>query len=241
MSSNGFPAPAKPPRVLWLSFASLRSHENQEVWARGLARMLAHDLNRGETGSAAAAMLTSRRREVKGFVLPQAPAEPGPMVALGEALGARWVVQGFSRVLPTEVDIQVQWVDATKSQVSAVQRFQGTRDEIGNVLDQVRKAAATAFAIAAAPSMPPPIWSQTKSVDALEAFLLYLDNSFLLYDPAERSFVGELRDPLDCLKESLKHDRFFRAAGDMLAAENKGEVNPFGALLEIDVDPAALL
>lgn len=241
MSSNGFPAPPKPPRVLWLTFASLRSHENQDVWARGLARVLAYDLCRSEGGVAAAAMLTARRREVKGFVLPQAPSEPGPMVALGEALGARWVVQGFSRVLPGEVDIQVQWVDATKSQVSAVQRFQGTRDEIGNVLDQVRKTAAGAFGIAPAPTMPPPIWGQTKSVDALEAFLLYLDNSFLLYDPAERPFVGELRDPVDCLKESLKHDRFFRLAGDMLAAENKGEVNPFGALLEIDVDPAALL
>ena len=241
MSSNGFPAPAKPPRVLWLSFASLRSHDSQDVWARGLARMLAHDLCRGETGVAAAAILTSRRHEVKGFVLPQAPAEPGPMVALGEALGARWIVQGFSRVLPNEVDIQVQWVDATKSQVSAVQRFNGRREEMAGLLDQVRKVTAGAFGIGPAPTMPPPVWSQTKSFEALEAFLMYLDNSFLLFDPAEREFVGELRDPVDCLKESLKHDRFFRAAGDMLSAENKGEVNPFGALLEIDVDPAALL
>lgn len=226
---------------MWLTFASLRSHESQDIWARGLARMLAHDLNRGETGAAAAAMLTSRKRDVKGFVLPQAPAEPGPMVALGEALGARWVVQGFSRILPTEVDLQVQWVDATKSQVSAVQRFQGKREELVGILDRVRQAAATAFGIGPAPTMPPPIWAQTKSPEALEAFLLYLDNSFLLYDPAERPYVGELRDPVDCLKEAMKHDRFFRAAGDMLAAENKGDVNPFGAMLEIDVDPAALL
>ena len=163
------------------------------------------------------------------------------MVALGEALGARWIVQGFSRILPTEVDIQVQWVDATKSQVSAVQRFQGRREELIGILDRVRQAAANAFGIGPAPTMPPPIWAQTKSPEALEAFLLYLDNSFLLYDPAERPYVGELRDPVDCLKESLKHDRFFRVAGDMLAAENKGDVNAFGAMLEIDVDPASLL
>lgn len=227
--------------MLWLTFASLRSHESQDIWARGLARLMAHDLCRGETGSAAAALLTSRQREVKGFVLPSAPAEPGPMVALGEALGARWIVQGFSRILPTEVDLQVQWVDATKSQVSAVQRFQGRREELSGILDRVRQATGNAFGIPPSPTMPPPIWGQTKSHEALEAFLLYLDNSFLLYDPAERPFVGELRDPSDCLKEALKHDRFFRAAGDMLAAENKGEVNPFGAMLEIDVDPAALL
>lgn len=241
MSSNGIPAPPKPPRVLWLTFASLRSHEHQDLWARGLARMLAHDLCRGESGSAAAALLTARKTDVKGFVLPAAPSEPGPMVALGGALGARWIVQGFSRVLPGEVDLQIQWVDATKSQVSPVQRYQGRREELAGLLDQVRKVTASAFGIGPAPTMPPPIWSQTKSADALEAFLLYLDNSFLLYDPAERPFVGELRDPVDCLKEALKHDRFFRAAGDMLAAENKGEVNPFGALLEIDVDAAALL
>ena len=241
MSSNGFPAPPKSPRILWLTFASLRSHDNQDIWARGLARMMAHDLNRGESGCAAAALLTARKRDVKGFVLPAAPAEPGPMGALGEALGARWIVQGFSRILPNEVDLQVQWVDATKSQVSSVQRFQGKREELVGILDRVRQATANAFGVPPAPTMPPAIWSQSRSADALESFLLYLDNSFLLYDPAERPFVGELRDPVDCLKESLKHDRFFRAAGDMLAAENKGEVNPFGAMLEIDVDPAALL
>ncbi len=239
--AGGDAEPAKPPRVLWLTFASVRSHENQDLYARGLARMLAHDLNRGEPGAAAAAILTARREGQKGFVLPQLPSEPGPLVALGEALRIRWVCQGFSRVTPEQVDMQIQWVDSEKAQVSAVQRFAGTRVELGKVLDQVRKAAAAAFGIAPAPSMPPPVWNQTKSIEAFEAFLLYLDNSLLLFDPSERAMVGELRDPVDCLREALKHDRYFRAASDALAAEDASKSNSFGTLLEIDVDSAALL
>ena len=233
--------PAKPPRVLWLTFASLRSHEHQDIYARGLARMLCFDLNRAEPGVAAPALLTARKNDVKGFVLPQVPSEPGPMVALGEALGVRWVVQGFSRVTHDAADFQVQWVDAHKQQVSAVQRFSGTRVELGKLLDQIRKAAAVAFGVGMAPSMPPAIWNQTKSSEALEAFLLYLDNSLLLFDPADQPFVGELRDPADCLREALKHDRYFRAASDCLAAEDRALLNSFGSVLEIDVDGASLL
>lgn len=235
------PAPSNPPKVLWLTFASLRSHESQDIYARGLARMLAHDMNRAEPGCAAAALFTARRESVKGFVLPQAPSEPGPMVALGEALGVRWVVQGFSKITGDAVDLQVQWVDTQKSQVSAVQRYTGTGAELGKVLDQIRKQASGAFTVGASPTMPPAVWNQTKSREALEAFLLYLDNSMLLFDPADREMVGELRDPIDCLREALKHDRYFRAASDALAAEEKLQANPFGALLEIDVDPTALL
>ena len=239
--SDAVPQPEKTPRILWLSFASLRSHENQDVYARGLARLLAQDLNRTEPGAAAAAIFTARRNGTKGFVLPQAPSEPGPMVALGEALKIRWIVQGFSRVTADSVDLQVQWVDSEKSQVSAVQRFEGPRVELGKVLDQVRKAAATAFGVGPAPSMPPAVWHQTRSAEAFEAFLLYLDNAMLLYDPNDRDAVGELRDPADCLREALKHDRYFRAATDALASEEKLQLNSFGTLLEIDVDPTALL
>jgi TolB-like protein len=238
---TNLPGPAKPPRVLFLTFAADRSNENQGPFARGISRMLAHDFNRTEPGVAAAALLTARRADVKGFVLPQVPSEPGPMVALGEQLGVHWVVQGFSRVTPEGVDFQIQWVDAVKRQVSAVQRFSGKREELGKVLDQVRKAAATAFAVGPAPSMPPAVWNQTSNADALLSFLRYLDNAILLYDPADREVVGELRDPADLLTEALKVDRFFRAASDAMAAENRGEMNSFGALLEIDVDAAALL
>lgn len=233
--------PPKAPRVLWLTFSSVRSHENQDLYARGLARMLAHDLNRAEPGVAAAAILTARREGLKGFVLPQLPSEPGPLVALGEALSIRWVVQGFCRVTPDQVDVQMQWVDSQKAQVSAVQRFAGTRVELGKVLDQARKAAAVAFGVGLAPSMPPPVWNQTKSIEAFEAFLLYLDNSMLLFDPSERPMVGELRDPVDCLREALKHDRYFRAASDALASEDAFKLNSFGTLLEIDVDSGSLL
>ncbi len=234
-------APPKPPRVVWLTFASLRSHENQDLYARGLARMLCHDLCRAEPHVAAPAMFTARKQHAKGFVLPQTPAEPGPLVALGEALGTRWVVQGFCRVTPDGVDVQIQWVDSHKSQVSAVQRFTGTRGELGRVLDQVRKLAGTAFDVGASPQMPPAVWNQTKSREAFESFLLYLDNSLLLYDPSDRLAVGELRDPSDCLKEALKQDRFFRAASDALACENRFDLNSFGPTLEIDVEASALL
>src|SRR4051812_20856913 len=100
--------------------------------------MLVYDLNRSVPNVAAAALLTARRADVKGFVLPQAPAEPGPMVELGKQVGCRWVVQGFSRVSAEDVDLQVQWVDTEKQQVSAVARFSGPRAELGKVLDNVR-------------------------------------------------------------------------------------------------------
>ncbi|HVO29246.1 MAG TPA: hypothetical protein VMV18_00850 [bacterium] len=231
----------KPPRVLWLSFASLRSAENQDVYARGLARLLVHDFNRTEPGVAAAAVLTARRGSVKGFVLPQVPSEPGPLVALGQQLQIPWIVQGFSRVTADEVDLQVQWVNSEKHQASAVARFSGKRPDLAKVLDQVRKIAGPAFGIEAAPSMPPPVWAQTNNPDALYAFLRYLDNSMLLYDPSERELVGELRDPIDYLNEAVKLDRAFRAASTALLAENKGDVNSFGPVLELDVSESALL
>lgn len=233
-------APA-PPRILWLTFASLRSHESQDVFARGLARMLVHDLNRVEPGAAAAALLTASRGAVKGFVLPQNPSEPGPMVALGQQLGVHWIVQGFSRVTPEDVDLQVQWVDTKKQQVSAVARFSGVRADLGKILDQVRKVTSTAFGVPDAPAMPPAVWHQTKNALALHAFLRYLDNSMLLFDPADREMVGELRDPSDYLNEALKQDRSFRAAADALASENRGDMNSFGPVLEIAINESALL
>ncbi len=53
--------------------------------------------------------------------------------------------------------------------------------------------------------------------------------------------VGELRDPADYLSEALKQDRSFRAAADALAAENRGDLNSFGPVLEIAINEAALL
>lgn len=235
------PASGTTPRILWLSFASLRSHPDQDAFARGLARMLVHDLNRAEPNAAAAAILTASRGAKKGFVLPQAPSEPGPLVALGQQLGIEWVVQGFSRVTPDEVDLQVQWLNAPKHQVSAVARFSGARTDLAKVLDKVREIAGEALGVKPAPSMPPPVWQQTRDPDAIHAFLRYLDNSMLLYDPADRDAVGELRDPVDYLNEALKKDRYFRAASDALAAENKGQVNAFGPVLEIGIQESALL
>ena len=150
-------------------------------------------------------------------------------------------MQGFSRVSNEEVDLQVQWIDTEKQQVSAVARFSGPRAELGKVLDNVRKVAGPAFGIDPAPTMPPPVWHQTKSPEAMHAFLRYLDNSMLLFDPADRAYVGELRDPVDYLQEALKYDKAFRAAADALIAENRGDVNSFGPLLEIAVNEAGLL
>lgn len=241
MADNPPQSSTQSPRIVLLSFASLRTHPNQELYARGIPRMLAWDLNRGEPGAAAAGLLTSRRRDVKGYVLPQAPSEPGPLAALGEALGVQWIVQGFSNIGEDDVDLQIQLVDAKSAQVTDVKRFSGDRADLGKLIDQVRAAIAATAGVKRAPSMPPPVWSQTRDKEAFEAFLLYLDNSILLYDPADQPFVGELRDPADCLREALKHDRFFRTAADCLAQEDKSVQNSFGTVLEIDVDASALL
>jgi len=192
-------------------------------------------------GIAAAGLLTARRGDGRVFVLPQVPSEPGPLASFGQQVGVTWVAQGFSRVTPDDVDVQVQWVNVEKSQASAVARFSGPRADLPKVLDQVRRTVGTAWEIAASPAMPPPVWNQTRSAMRCSRSCATSTTRCCSSIPPSASWWASFGDPIDYLREAVKSDRAFRAAADALAAENRGEVNSFGPVLEIGVEPASLL